>query len=180
MGTKNRPGQYDCFAKAEPDEPGTTAVPLRNRAGTIVAAALIDEEDADRVHALGRWHLTANGYVRHSFSVGFILLHRFVLGLPQARRPEVDHANRDPLDNRRSNLRLATTAQNQQNVTAQRGSRSQYRNVTWDKGNRRWRVAIRMDGHTHNLGSFIDEDEAGRVAALWRAEHQPFSPEGTR
>ena len=50
-------------------------------------------------------------------------LHREVLGLTPGDGLETDHRNGDRLDNRRSNLRVATRAQNAQNVPARSGYR---------------------------------------------------------
>src|SRR5215470_7214120 len=42
-----------------------------------------------------------------------LLMHRLITGCPKGK--EVDHINHDTLDNRRSNLRIVTHKQNQQN-----------------------------------------------------------------
>jgi hypothetical protein len=156
-------------------------VPLRRRDGTIRAVALIDAADAERVLA-HRWCLDGAGYATRNVQLPngkrtMLLLHRFLLGLEHGDPREVDHENRNPLDCRRSNLRIATTALNGQNRSAagNRGSSSRYRGVTWDKRTGRWKAIVCMGARTHNLGRFDDEAEAARVAADFRAQHMPFA-----
>jgi hypothetical protein len=76
---------------------------------------------------------------------------------------EVDHRNGNKLDNRRSNLRVATTAQNQHNQHARRGATSQYKGVCWVASRRRWQVQIRFQGHRFWLGFFTCELCAARA-----------------
>jgi hypothetical protein len=80
----------------------------------------------------------------------------------------IDHKNRNGLDNRRSNLRLATKGQNAANAPA-RGGSSRFKGVSWDATRRKWRVQIRVNGTTRTLGRFLkerDAAEAYREAAL--------------
>lgn len=69
--------------------------------------ALIDREDYDSLSRY-RWSFS-NGAVVASVNDGdrqtTIKMHRYVLNLPK-NRPIVDHINGNPLDNRKSNLRL--------------------------------------------------------------------------
>ena len=64
----------------------------------------------------------------------------------------VDHIDRDPTNNRVSNLRLASRQQNGQNSS--RSSKSGYRGVYQHRG--KWRVVIR----NKTYGSFDTPDEA--------------------
>lgn len=108
-----------------------------------------------------------------------IYLHRWVLGLHPTDSRRVDHINGDPLDNRRANLRIVTTAQNAQNQGS-RGGSSKYRGVTWDRTKSRWRAQGMLNGKCFFLGRYHSEDEAGAVAAEWRAKHMPYSEEARR
>ncbi len=74
----------------------------------------------------------------------------------------IDHINRNGLDNRRVNLRLATVAQNAWN-SKKRKSRSGYKGVCYDKAKNRWRAAIVHHGRRIHLGYFKDKIEAARV-----------------
>src|SRR5215218_9987366 len=97
-------------------DPGTVRVPLYARDGAIRAYTLIDADDAGFLGA-ARWRFVSPGYaarwekIRGTTAV--ILLHRVILGAPNG--VEVDHINRDGLDNRRCNLRLILHAGNMQN-----------------------------------------------------------------
>lgn len=73
----------------------------------------IDEEDAALL-LTPRWHVILPGgkpYV-HSAQHGY--LHRAIMGdIPEGY--EIDHINRNTLDNRKDNLRIVTRSQNLQN-----------------------------------------------------------------
>jgi len=85
-----------------------------------------------------------------------VSLHRYLLGEPPE---EVDHCNRDGLDNRRENLRKATTQQNMMNSPSRRGS-SKFKGVSWWVRDRNWRASIRSDYKTIHLGRFTTEEDA--------------------
>lgn len=78
----------------------------------------------------------------------------------------VDHANGIATDNRLSNLRLATRAQNGQNRRKQKNNTTGVTGIYTDAG--KWRASIKKDGATYNLGTFSDFDAA--AAARVRAE----------
>lgn len=150
-------------------------IPLRNARGEIRVYALIDEEDA----WLGeyRWHVGPKGCVVRTVHYrdgrDTIYLHRVLAGVPGL---QVDHINRDRLDNRRLNLRAVTCAQNSQNVPSYGGS-SSYRGVSWDKQYQRWRASVQVNGRLHHLGRFTSEQEAAGVARAWRLENMSHTVE---
>lgn len=90
---------------------------------------------------------------------------------------QVDHIDRDPLNCRKANLRVATNALNHQNVVAHRGARSRFRGVTWDKTRNKWQARVKINYKTYMLGRFDSEEEAASVAAAFRAEHMPYAVE---
>ncbi len=95
-----------------------------------------------------------------------IYLHRQIAGAP--RGLDVDHINRDRLDNRRSNLRVCTRGQNLQNV-ASRGGSSLHRGVSWSKVAGKWRADVKLEGKQHYLGLFECEEDAAAAAKDARA-----------
>jgi hypothetical protein len=71
---------------------------------------------------------------------------------------DVDHINRDKLDNRPENLRLATTSQNRANIGKQCNNRSGYKGVFLDKG--KFRAKIKSNGTQRFLGSYSTAEAA--------------------
>ena len=90
----------------------------------------IDSEDLPLVKKYN-WQ-TNNGYVFREKQVNFVktryYLHRELLNAPDGM--EVDHINGNPSDNRRSNIRLCTPAENKRNRRKPRTARnSKYKGV---------------------------------------------------
>lgn len=85
-----------------------------------------------------------------------IRMHRVILGFGPGA-PEVDHIDGDGLNNRRSNLREATTAQNNRNQQSRAGSTSAYKGVSWCSSRDCWQVAIKAEGKARFIGRFHDE-----------------------
>lgn len=82
------------------------------RRGEIVAYALVDEADYERFKGY-RWRpLSTLGYPSTNIDGRPHSLHRLVIGLQPGDGLECDHVNRNPLDNRRSNLRLVSHREN--------------------------------------------------------------------
>ena len=164
MSTAESPqsGWEDVDARAAS---GAIRVPLRGRNGQPRAWALVDAADAARVLA-HRWHLDSHGYAIAHMRMGpkrrTALMHRFILDAPSGL--SVDHRNRCKLDNRRSNLRLVTHAENMMNVGANRSSTSRYRGVSWNERRGVWVASFRGQ----HLGSFRSEHAAARCAAAAR------------
>jgi hypothetical protein len=84
-------------------------------------------------------------------------MHRLLLGV--SNDVQVDHVNGDRLDNRRANLRPATSSENMCN---RKGSAS-FKGVHWDKRNKKWRVSIQVKRKIVRLGRFTDPIEAARA-----------------
>ena len=76
----------------------------------------------------------------------------------------VDHINHDCLDNRRSNLRLATFTQNGMNRIINTGKKSsQYKGVHWHKRVKQWEARITIFGNRKHIGYFRTEVGAARA-----------------
>src|SRR5689334_16738634 len=89
-------------------------LPLIGRGKVVRAYAMVDADDYYPVSQY-RWHWRRGGYVGRWEEEGDLrLLHREIMGLPPGRGVLVDHKNREPLDNRRCNLRLVTDKENAQ------------------------------------------------------------------
>jgi hypothetical protein len=86
-------------------------------------------------------------------------MHRMFLDAPLDM--EVDHRDRNGLNNQRANLRLATHSQNQANRRMFKCTVSGIKGVS-PKG-KKWRAQIRFDGNLIRLGTFEDKMFAGQV-----------------
>lgn len=75
---------------------------------------------------------------------------------------EVDHINRNGLDNRRSNLRPATHAENTRNVFFGNNT-SGYKGVAWDIQSQAWQASICADGLQRTLGRYESKEDAARA-----------------
>jgi hypothetical protein len=89
---------------------------------------------------------------RSSGKQAYFLLHRVIMDAPP--NMQVDHIDGDGLNNRRSNLRLATVAENHRNLRKPSNNTSGYKGVSWRKDRSKWRAAIRVDGRLITLGTF--------------------------
>jgi hypothetical protein len=109
-------------------------------------------------------------------------MHREVMILPAVSQVEpsnreifgvcdgrfVDHQNHNGLDNRRSNLRIATVAENgfnRRKTSALTSSR--FKGVNWDKRENKWRVQGRLNGRQETIGYFDNEEDAARKYDAW-------------
>lgn len=83
-----------------------------------------------------------------------VSLHRFLLGVTDPKL-HVDHINGNTLDNRRSNLRICTAAENTKNHTKPHPrNKSGFRGVCWSKDKLKWKAYITLSGkHKHLLYS---------------------------
>lgn len=92
---------------------------------------------------------------------------------------EVDHINGDRLDNRRANLRVVSTSQNQMNRGKPRNNTSGYKGVTFHKKTGKWQAAIGLGGRVHYLGLYATAELAAnaydRVAREWHGTFGQFN-----
>jgi len=89
-------------------------------------------------------------------------MHREIMGAPAGML--VDHRNRDTLDNRRENLRLATHSQNQFNKgKTSRKTTSRFIGVFFEKYSGRWVARTTVEGKRIWLGRFDNEIEAAKA-----------------
>jgi len=133
--------------------------------------AVVDAEDADLAcylwcayRSTGR----SSVYVVRRITVSknksrFEYLHRVILsrklGRPLNEDEYVDHIDVDSLNCRRSNLRLATVAENNRNRGKRRG-KNPYKGAFYNKIARRWFSKIGANKQVIHLGYFDTPEEA--------------------
>lgn len=115
-----------------------------------------------------------NIYHRHGSRKQF--LHRVILERELGRAiPSnllTDHKDGNGLNNRRSNLRLATHRQNGANHKPSSNNTSGVTGVHWFKATQKWQAYIQYRNKRRGLGYYDDFDEA--VAVRQRAEAEMF------
>lgn len=88
---------------------------------------------------------------------------------------EVDHKDRNGLNNTRENLDIVTHSQNMQNRTRQRNNTSGHRGVGWFAKTGKWRVEIVVNKRNIHIGYFASKENA--IAARKLAESIYFGRE---
>lgn len=124
------------------------------------ATALFDCADCERVGE-GQWHLNSRGYAACKSGQQEIAMQN--LFFPQRVGHVIDHINGDRLDNRRSNLRWATFAQNIQNSwpRKQANKTSRFKGVSRTKTG--WEVTCASMGKRKRATVYGTEEEAARL-----------------
>jgi AP2-like factor (euAP2 lineage) len=102
-------------------------------------------------------------------------MHRVVVGLEHDDPREVDHIDRNPLNNRRANLRIVEHGQNRQNTKGWDNATSRHRGVSWDRARGKWLAQAKLNMRAVFIGRYDTEDEAAEAARVWRAEHMPYA-----
>lgn len=94
-----------------------------------------------------------------------VIVHRLVYSIhyPNADLTslDIDHVNRDKLDNRVSNLRLASRTSNSGNRGPNSNNKSGYKGVNlYDESRGVWRAQIMISGKKVSIGYYITAEEA--------------------
>ena len=109
-------------------------------------------------HSEGGWVVTVN--YGHYLNCRLVWMH--VYGEDPGEL-EVDHKDGDRSNDRLSNLRLATRAQQQWNVPKSSRNKSGYKGVIFYARTGRWRAYINEAGKSKHLGYFSTKEEAAAV-----------------
>lgn len=122
---------------------------------------LVDIQDAHV--AQYSWSVVSGGYLAtkpNGRKDKSVLLHRFIMQPPGGK--EIDHINGNKLDNRRSNLRICSRADNSHNIGPHLSrNKSGFKGVS--KRNNKWRAGIYTKGRSFHLGYFHTAKEAAKV-----------------
>ena len=118
------------------------------------AMAIVDKEFAtlDRY----KWCSTPS-YPKAFVNKKLIAMHRLIM--PDKPNMEIDHINRDKLDNRKANLRYATHQQNTWNMSTQKNKHG-FRGVRKAAGTKSFHATIGYNNNVLYLGSYKTAKEA--------------------
>ena len=136
---------------------------------------IVDDDDYERFSKY-KWHAHPQrnnlyaGRALKNFRVE--VMHRIIVGAEKGEM--VDHLNRNTLDNRKENLRIATIHHNNHNRVKGFRNKTGLRGVSVSEPHR-WRASIRRNGVTQHLGCFASPAEAAKAydqaAILIYGEH---------
>ena len=141
----------------------------------------IDKDDYEKVSKY-KWTLSIHGkdirIIGNSAELNRIGLHQFILNNNNNVNMVIDHINRNPLDNRKENLRIVSHSINSINAKARIESKTKIRGVYYRKerpgiAKAAWICEWSKDGKRHSKSFSIDkygEDEAFRLACDFRSK----------
>ena len=164
-------------------EGDTTKIILKS-ATYGIKEVLIDIEDVERlkkfcwgIHYFKRqkeFYISTN---IHYPSKKTLLLHRYIMNCPDDK--VIDHKSHDTLDNRKSNLRICTIKQNNENLlSAKKNNKSTgIRGVHYNKRDKVYQVCIGHEGKIIHLGRYKTLEEAEKAAIEARKKYFTHSPE---
>lgn len=145
--------------------------------------AIIDLEDLDRVinfpytwfakfnKSIDGYYAAASQYIPELKRARPIHLHQFIMNTTENN---VDHINHNPLDDRKSNLRVITVSQNSRyRESKNKNNTSGYRNVSWNEKSQKWYVQLQINKKGKILGKFPKDqlEEAGKFAEEMRKKY---------
>jgi hypothetical protein len=115
-----------------------------------------------------------DGYLRIGINGNSYYAHRLAWLYMTGEWPtdEIDHVNGTTIDNKISNLRQASHAQNMINRKLQKNNTSGHKGVRWSKRDRMWSVSIKTGGRTNYLGYFRDDQFDEAVAVYEKAARE--------
>lgn len=119
------------------------------------------------------WH----GYRRMKINGRKYSQHRIIFLYHHGYLPDqLDHIDRNKLNNKIENLREATGSDNCSNRGLGCNNKSGYKGVHWDKLGKRWRAMIKINYKQRALGSFDNKEEAALAYDLKAQEiHGAFA-----
>lgn len=132
--------------------------------------ALVDDDDYERV-SVYKWHVDSRGMRQNTVYATRALpapdrkksqqLHRLIMNAPADL--DVDHIDGNGLNCQKSNMRLATAAQNSHNRKKNRNNTSGYKGVHWVESRKKWRSEIKIQNKKISLGNFSDVLDAAKA-----------------
>jgi len=138
-----------------------------------IASVYISEEDFDKCSKI-YWTLSKYGYCRGYDKINKreILLHKYILN--SDKNELYDHINKNKLDCRRNNLRIANKQINSINREAPSNSLTSITGVSFDKKRNKYRAYVKINQKQIFLGYYINIEDA--IIARKNGELKYFKP----
>jgi hypothetical protein len=124
---------------------------------------LISQKGVSRDRPAGT--VRPDGYRQIAWKKRVYFAHNLAFGFTSGRwpNPTVDHINRDKSDNRIVNLREASGAENNANMTTNSRNTSGYKGVSFFKRDRVYHAIVYKDYRAYRLGKFLSAEEAAKA-----------------
>jgi len=132
--------------------------------------AIVDDEDFERLNR-HKWTATTDkgrklwyAYRQEKSLSGkyiAIKMHREIMGVGPYDQLDVDHRDRNGLNNQKYNLRACTRSQNLCNMV--RFNPSGYKGVSLQTRGKKWVAKIQINGKQIYLGIFTQKEDAARA-----------------
>ena len=110
-----------------------------------------------------KFHVLNNNGGIYAYDAKNISMHEIIFGQKAPNGYLIDHSNTNTLDNRSSNLRLATYGQNAHNRKKIKNATTQYFGIHKNSNTGKWRATIRFERETYYLGEYDDILKAVKV-----------------
>jgi hypothetical protein len=133
----------------------------RYKAGTI----------AGSINSCGYVHIGINGKTYKAHRLAWVYVYGSI-----SKELQIDHINRNRVDNRISNLRLATSVEQGQNITHSIRNTSGYPGISWQKSHNKWRARIMLNRKSISIGYFDTPEAANDARIKAKAELHTFNP----
>jgi len=133
--------------------------------------ALVDDEDYEWLNKW-KWYAANIGGLWYAYRGAQTPKGQRALGMHRViyskyctldKRKMIDHIDSNGLNNRKLNLRMCTSSQNQMNRNGIKNSSSKYKGVGWHSKVNSWAARIKHKGKMYNLGHFKNENEAAET-----------------
>ena len=120
----------------------------------------VDTEDVEKLSKIC-WCIHKTGYIigRDLANSGKkIPIHRYIMNCPLNK--VIDHINRNPLDNRKSNLKICTQIENMQNLSLYKNNKTGYKNISYQQESHSFIITIRKNKKNTTLCRKKNLDDA--------------------
>ncbi len=134
--------------------------------------AIVDDDDYEML-SIYKWTYMGGGtnnYAYRKINRKTTRMHRIITNAPDGL--DVDHINRDGLDNRKANLRIVNRSTNNLNCDIRKTNTSGYKGVSWCARVSKWRAYIGGSKTRVELGYYQHKHEAIKARAKAEKSYQ--------
>ena len=142
---------------------GDAIIELFNKKREKVGEQIVDDQEYYKL-ILYSWHRTSQ-YSAANINGKTWLMSRFLMNCDDEEMM-VDHADGNPSHNKKSNLRIVTVAQNNQNKKLSKNASSIYTGVNYCKTYKRWKTTIMLNYECLYRKTFKTELEAAKAREI--------------